>query len=265
MNRFFLSVGIIPFYYESENEDKVFNDNIDVDNLYFLMIQRKDTIGYTEFIRGKYNNINELRVLIDKMTLTEKRKILTHNFFNLWHSMWYEKYYINQNDYKRANDKFDEYRHLLKNIINESKTKWLTPEWGFPKGRKNKNENNIECAIREMKEETNIDSSDYEVIKNVKCFEEVSNGTNNTKYIHKYFLAKLSKQSLKSIYSCILTSSQKKEVSNIGLFNYNECMGMIRSYDVSKKQVLQRSFELLMKTSQFKLISRFYTKYGEKR
>jgi len=264
MNKLFLSVGIIPFYNEGEDENKIISDDINPDNLYFLMIQRKDTIGYTEFIRGKYRNIQELQLLIDRMTLSEKKKILTHNFVNLWHSMWYEKYYINPNDYKRSNDKFDEYRPILQTLVDKSKTKLLSPEWGFPKGRKHKNESNIECAIREMKEETNIDSSDYKIIKNLKCLEENVDGTNHTKYQHKYFLAKLSPKSLNSVYSCILTSSQKKEVSNIGLFNYKECMNMIRDYDVSKKKVLNDTFELLMKTSQFKLISRFYTKYGEK-
>lgn len=268
MNKIFLSVGIIPFFMEGEDEDNEQNphisEEVNVDDLYFLMIQRKDTIGYTEFIRGKYNSLEELKLLIDMMTLTEKRKILSQNFYNLWHSMWYEKYYTNQVEFKKANDKFDLFRANLEGLVNSSKTRWLTPEWGFPKGRKNKNENNIDCAIREMKEETNIDSNDYNIIRNIKCLEEITMGTNQSKYIHKYFLAKLSKHSLNSIYSCILTSSQKKEISNIGLFNYNECLSMIRDYETGKKQVLVKVFSILKQTLQFKLKSRFYTNHGNR-
>ena len=35
---------------------------------------------------------------------------------------------------------------------------------GFPKGRRNMNENDFECAKREFREETNYDSGDYDII-----------------------------------------------------------------------------------------------------
>jgi 8-oxo-dGTP pyrophosphatase MutT (NUDIX family) len=51
-------------------------------------------------------------------------------------------------------------------ILNEIKEYWDTPEWGFPKGKKNRNENDRECAIREFREETNIESHEIIEIQN---------------------------------------------------------------------------------------------------
>ena len=39
-------------------------------------------------------------------------------------------------------------------LIQNSKYNFVNPEWGFPKGRKNIKESNIECALREFNEET---------------------------------------------------------------------------------------------------------------
>ena len=64
------SIGIIvyrkgnqPSIYEEENND-----------IKYLMISRKDSLGFVDFIRGKYQLYNELylRTIIDGMTNKEK-------------------------------------------------------------------------------------------------------------------------------------------------------------------------------------------------
>ena len=44
----------------------------------YLMICRKDSLGYIEFLRGKYPLYNKeyIQALIDEMTVYEKKKIL---------------------------------------------------------------------------------------------------------------------------------------------------------------------------------------------
>ena len=44
----------------------------------FLMIRRKDTLGYVDFLRGKYqlSDVAHIRNLIDEMTADEKRRII---------------------------------------------------------------------------------------------------------------------------------------------------------------------------------------------
>ena len=56
----------------------------------FLMIRRKDSFGYIDFIRGKYSpyNIEHIQSIIDEMSLSEKERILTLSFNELWNLMW---------------------------------------------------------------------------------------------------------------------------------------------------------------------------------
>ena len=73
------SYGIIVFRSSSEG-------------LQFLMLRRKDSFGYIDFIRGKYSpyNIYQLQNMIDEMSLEEKQRLLTNTFDNLWKNMWGE-------------------------------------------------------------------------------------------------------------------------------------------------------------------------------
>ena len=56
----------------------------------FLMIRRKDSFGYIDFIRGKYSpyNICQIQNIIDEMSIDEKARILDGSFEKLWEKMW---------------------------------------------------------------------------------------------------------------------------------------------------------------------------------
>ena len=58
----------------------------------YLMICRKDSIGYIEFLRGKYPLYNRdyIQTLVDEMTLNEKEKLLSSTFDELWGELWGE-------------------------------------------------------------------------------------------------------------------------------------------------------------------------------
>lgn len=67
-------------------------------------------------------------------------------------------------DFKRYKSNVPTYGAIL---LNKSKTKCLLvrgfygKNYGFPKGKVNINENPVECAIREVREETNFDCREY--------------------------------------------------------------------------------------------------------
>ena len=73
------SYGIIVFRFSTEG-------------IKYLMIRRKDSFGYIDFIRGKYsaNNLAQLNILINEMSIEEKQRILTTSFDLLWNEMWGE-------------------------------------------------------------------------------------------------------------------------------------------------------------------------------
>ena len=72
------SIGLIVFYKEPNEEVK------------YLMIRRKDSLGYVDFMRGKYNLTSKdyLLNIINEMTMTEKHALLTTNFNDLWNNLW---------------------------------------------------------------------------------------------------------------------------------------------------------------------------------
>ena len=109
------------------------------------MICRKDSLGYVDFIRGKYStlDLNYVKTMIDEMTISEKTKLLTCSFDELWNNLWSSSSGLqHRGEQKISKDKFellksgvivDKKMVTLKDLIEESKTTWESPEWGFPK------------------------------------------------------------------------------------------------------------------------------------
>lgn len=234
------SYGIILFRYE-ENK------------LQFLMIRRKDSFGYIDFIRGKYslNNTDHIQGIINEMSIQEKKNILTENFDQLWKCMWGETYNSQyKNEEILSSKKFEILRNgiivdgksiTLENLVALSTSEWDETEWEFPKGRRNYQERDIDCAMREFKEETGISEKNITIIENTLPFEETFIGTNFKSYKHKYFLAYMSDIP----ESTNLYNYQITEVSKIEWKTFNECLACIRPYNLEKKKLLTNINKLL--------------------
>ena len=80
---------------------------------------------------------------------------------------------------------YDEGRRLLKLIKN---TKSINNLWEIPKGMVNRNESDINAAIREFNEETNIKKNKYKILFNIEPLVYVFSDDNTT-YKYVYYLA----------------------------------------------------------------------------
>ena len=58
----------------------------------YLMIQRKDSLSFMEFIRGKYdlNDIKYIKKLINSMTYNERQLFVNKTFDEIWIYAWYQ-------------------------------------------------------------------------------------------------------------------------------------------------------------------------------
>ena len=121
----------------------------------------------------------------------------------------------------------------LEDMVKQSNTSWDETEWEFPKGRRNYQEKDLDCAFREFEEETGINNSNIILIENILPFEETFIGTNNKSYKHKYFLALL-----KDDNEINLQNYQKSEVSKLEWKTIDECLKSIRPYNLEKKQLI---------------------------
>jgi 8-oxo-dGTP pyrophosphatase MutT (NUDIX family) len=225
------SYGIIVFTYSS---------NI----LKFLMLRRKDSFGYIDFIRGKYSpyNIPQIQNLINEMSVDEKNIILVESFDSLWKKMWGSTVNCQYKNEKQIScKKFELIKNgimfaneiiTLEDIVYKTTTNWIETEWEFPKGRRNYKEKDLECALREFEEETGISQTKINVIENILPFEETFIGSNHKTYKHKYFLAYMN-DIVNDLYNF-----QVSEVSKLEWKNIEECLESIRSYNLEKKELI---------------------------
>ena len=192
------------------NKDKNYQSEI-------LMINKRYTYSYFSFVFGLYKtyNIKQLQKLFNNMTFAEKIEILSMKFSAMWYKLWlcdpeknFEiKMYNKKTDdkqshknikcYFRKKNKFESIflqdgGKRLKNLINNS-TNSVTP-WEIPKGRKDDNETELECAMREIKEETNINNNTYTVLWNVDPI-KFSHKDDGVVYNSIYYLAYMNNDS----------------------------------------------------------------------
>ena len=222
------------------------------DKIKFLLIRRKHSIGFLEFVRGKYDihDFNCISKLFQIMSTDEIKMISSESFDNLWKSVWNSSGKEYQEEYRRAEEKFrcltSEFKE--KNVLglsyytNKQTRNWDTPEWGFPKGRRNYSENNMDCAAREFNEETGYTTDDYEILESVNPINEVFKGTNDIVYKHTYFLSTLKA----SVVDGPVVDDKNNEVGDIGWFTYSEAVKMFRPYHVEKKRVMDRVFRFVV-------------------
>lgn len=235
-----ISYGVIVFRY---HEDK----------LQFLMIRRKDSFGYIDLMRGKYtpNNVEHIQNIINEMSVFEKQQIVHESFENLYKLMW-GKNNLHKSEELNSQKKFE----LLKSgvssengiitfqtLVENSHTEWKETEWEFPKGRRNHQEKDIDCALREFSEETGYLKTDIGIVENIVPFEEIFIGSNYKSYKHKYYLARMDNHVNNETP---LQNYQKSEVSKIAWKTCDECIESIRPYNLEKKQLITNINTMLL-------------------
>ena len=230
----------------------------------FLMIRRKDSFGYIDFIRGKYSpyNIEQLQHTINEMSVIEKNQIITEPFNKLWAMMWGNTSSENQfrSEESISVKKFElitngvsinNVKYTLRDLVEKSDTSWTETEWEFPKGRRNPQERDLDCGLREFEEETGYSQNSIAIVENILPYEEIFIGSNHKSYKHKYFLAYMSQYNNQEKDDMInLQNYQRSEVSKLEWKTFDECLKSIRPYNLEKKKIITNINNLLQ---QYKL------------
>jgi len=229
----------------------VFRINPSTHQKEYLMIRRKDTLGYVDFLRGKYpiNCKRYIMNIINEMTNKEKQGLLTKDFNYLWSALWGRDVGIQyRGEEKISKEKLMSLKkgiilnnatYSLNSLLNESNTAWNEPEWGFPKGRRNYQEKDLHCALREFEEETGYLKTNIKVIQNLIPFEEIFTGSNYKSYKHRYYIAYMDYDIKQN------KSHQTSEVSKIDWKSYENAFADIRPYNIEKKNIIKMVDNLL--------------------
>jgi 8-oxo-dGTP pyrophosphatase MutT (NUDIX family) len=201
-------------FLNDEEKDDINNiKNVDVDSLLYCSEQSTDTLDNikTKIISQQFNEN-------DNYNTKEKFNILQKGI------------YINDKPHFTIAEIVEELKKERKTSNIEA---WKEPEWGFCKGRRNYKESDFDCAVREMQEETGYSKENMYVLKNINTFEEIFIGSNFKCYKHKYYLMYMTyEESLKT------AEFEKSEVACIKWASFNECISLIRSYNIEKKRMI---------------------------
>ena len=220
----------------------------------YILVQKKDSISFTEFLRGKYeiNNCKYIQLLFSKMTSDEKSKILDSKFPDLWRGLWCHSNDQNQKfqrEYNKSQTKFNKLKNgvYIKRVDGEiqfvnlnvlaANTSSATEQiWEAPKGRRRLYESDLKCALREFEEEVGLHSK-IVLHSSMKQFEEIFNGSNGVRYRNVYYLAQYMGDA--SVINFDPNNAQQaKEVRDVRWFNYEQVLHHIRSQENHEKREL---------------------------
>lgn len=213
------------------------------DTVKTLLIMRKHSLGYTEFVRGRYaiTNSTHIAFLFKQMTPNEIFKIKNNDFDYLWSDVWsLRSPIIKHDEYIMSHEKYvalrDMARIRLSDFIKNITPDNIYPEWGLPKGRRERDESDMECALREFTEETGYKSDDFILFRNIEPIVENLIGTNGVKYRHVYYIALLTSQAQPSRSDD--NPTQRQEIGDIGLFGLDDAIQKIRTYHTERRSIL---------------------------
>jgi 8-oxo-dGTP pyrophosphatase MutT (NUDIX family) len=263
------SYGIIAMRYLDDTCESVLFSKSTIaptaDSIQFLLIQRKDSLSFIEFIRGKYGAQNDAYMckLLRGMTQKEQHRLLTATFDDLWNDIWGKSPSArsHRNDYDASEKRFQQIREKLPDLIRDHPTVWTEPEWGFPKGRRNPYEMDINCAVREFQEETGLERSDFSVLQNTYTLSETFYGSNNVHYCHKYYLAICNKSVEVELDTNDIHMS--REIGAIKWCTFEDAISKIRSDNNEKRDVLQKVHGIMKQYHPISTYDLFRTKHSK--
>lgn len=224
-----ISYGIIVFYWDQIEEKE-----------YYLITQRRDSIPFADFIRGRYK-LEYLPRYFSLMTEQERNIIKQYKFDDIWNDM----HIINKADIKHEQRARKSWQKLLSNniieLLNSTPCNVRETEWEFPKGRRMKDEDIIKCALREFEEESNIDKSNLILLKRHKPFIDIFYGSNDKLYQTVYFPAIIKRKIIPEkqyINNIIRHSFVSQEISDLKWVTFSDLYYYLdsRKYNLIKNE-----------------------------
>ena len=242
------SIGIIPLRIVKKfNADLKHFENV----IELLIIKRKDSLAFIDFMRGKYIMEDKIYILnlLNNMSINERTFLLENDFATIWNYLWnYNTNNLYRNEEKLSKIKFNKLKcgfvnilesYNLKDLVDLCDKKYDEPEWGFPKGRRNYHEKDIVCGLREFEEETGYKKSDIDIFNNIVPFEEIFTGSNYKSYKHKYFVGIINNAIIP------INNFQINEISEIKWVPIDDVYSYIRDYNYEKTNIINDLNKLL--------------------
>jgi 8-oxo-dGTP pyrophosphatase MutT (NUDIX family) len=243
-------------YYDISN---IVMNNIHKFNQYnqaikFMLVNRRHSLNYIDFIRGKYDEKDDdyIMNMCSYMSKNEIELIKNNSFNDLWVNLWlknaHKKKYNDEMNLSRTKFNYIKNNNLFTKITSD----FEQTEWEVPKGRKNFNETNINCAIREFKEETSIIQSQYFILNCLDPIHDIFTGTDNKQYRHIFYTSVINNDIDNIDY-------HSNEINSVKWFNWSDLHNIIRPYNQTKINILTSIFIFIVNVCEMNNETLIYT------
>jgi 8-oxo-dGTP pyrophosphatase MutT (NUDIX family) len=131
---------------------------------HFALVRRRSSYGLMNILRGDWK-----RQYFGELSTYEKLELLrVCELQDGWESVFRELCIliaepVNTPKFYNYRENFIEHRQQVKELLLSSPTLYPYGVWDFPKGKREKRETCIQCAVRELHEETNISKNDIKL------------------------------------------------------------------------------------------------------
>ena len=199
----------------------------------YALVKRATTYGLGALLRGGWEDKN-----FAEISNNEKLKLhLICNlqgdykqlFYELYRSLGKDKSQSEETYMKICNMYFDRFiknREWIREKLLAIDVIYPYGIWGFPKGKRDRNETEIECAVRELFEETKISTSDI-LFTNIEVPIENYYG-----WIYKYYVCVTDPKSIEN------KVMDEGEISDVVWCSYEEAMYLIPQVMEEKRSIL---------------------------
>lgn len=210
---------------------------------YYLLGKVRDTISFKQFINMNISH-DTMRTYLEHMAKIEKERLIYDDYENIVNDMIMNEHNKNQLLNPEYIDKFNLYKQLYVELLQDDKIGLDDYPYIFPKGRKKKNESELNCAIREFEEETKISSKYVEICNNIDPIEETYFGLDGHLYRTIYYTGHINSSYLDNIMTDISNNfiqtkyrrTISDEISKIKWLTYNEATNIL---DNTKQYILK--------------------------
>ncbi len=180
-------------YKNRSGSEQLYDTSFSHARLEALLVKGRCSYEFLEFVSGNKSkkSLHVYKTLLSQMYVHELTCILSLNYDFMWYHAWLGTN-RNKDMFNQQKQRFTEFWMEDDGKILASLIRSITPltknmRIEFPKGRmKNKEETELECACREVKEETGIDSSKYTIVPGL--IKVITFIQQNVRYIYKYFV-----------------------------------------------------------------------------
>lgn len=217
------------------------------DGIKYALVKRRVSYGLHKVLMAKSNDSdfyaeisdNERVLLLD---ICNKVGDYEETFKRLWRDAWWGKDAVCERFIQQSFSRFMNKRFDIKERLTKITSIFPNGVWGFPKGRNDKQQNEILCALREVREETGIRSAWLSIQPFEPLFE------NYKRWTYKYFVAKVDdKYAISSLIKSNYTIDT--EVSEVVWLTYEDAVQLIPCDMLEKKYILTTLHNKLMQNS----------------